>query len=77
MMRSNLQNGVNTFMSERCEAWELIWDIEFPYADISFARGANGVVRALMHFSRVRNGTSQNLERLFSGTIGFRWAPNI
>jgi hypothetical protein len=62
-------------MSERCETWKPIRHIEFPCADISFARGGNGVVRALMHFSRVRNGASQDLELLFSGTIGLRWAP--
>ena len=63
-------------MSERCTMWEPLPGIDCPCADISFATSnGNPPLRVLMHFSRVMNGPSQDLELLFYGTIGLSWVP--
>jgi hypothetical protein len=62
-------------VSCRANIWEPVADINCPCADVSFALGAKWSLRVLMHFSRVKNGPSQDLELLLSGAIGLRWTP--
>jgi hypothetical protein len=62
-------------MIERSSIWEPIAGIDSPCADISFAYDIKSILRVVMHFSHVKDGPSHDLELLFSGAIGLRWAP--
>jgi hypothetical protein len=60
-------------MTEHSNIWEPVAGIDTPCANMSF-HCTHEKVRVLMHFSHVKDGPQLDLELLFSGAMGLRWA---
>jgi len=59
--------------TERCLKWDAVPGIDSPCADISFVYNKADSITVTMHFSRVKNLASRDLELTFNGAISIRW----
>lgn len=61
-------------MADRAIIWEPTTGIDSPCADIAFRYAPPDSLEVRLHFSGVKGGRQQDLEMLFRGVIGIRWA---
>lgn len=64
-------------MADDAMIWEPAPGIESPCADIAFRYDPPDKLQARMYFSRVNGGPMKDLEVLFRGVIGIRWADEF
>lgn len=76
-MISELEPVGSGNMTERSIIWEPAQGIDMPCAEISFQYHRAHKLRVVMHFSRVKASGDQDLEVMFAGVIGIRWADEF
>ena len=64
-------------MSEHAIIWEPVSGIDSPCAELSLFLEPSRRLKVLMHFSKVKDGPTLDLELLFSGAVTLRWADEF
>ena len=60
-------------MDEHSTIWEPISGIDTPCAGLSFTFESSSKIKVSMHFARVVEGPTLDLELIFSGALALRW----